>query len=78
MTLQGEKRQNTQAAMNPPLPRQVMEELRQIWVQADGDTIGADLGRARALAASLPDAARTEGEDFVHALEKLGQWLRQG
>lgn len=64
--------------MNPPLQRRVIEELRQIWVEADADTIGGDLERARALAASLPNVARGEGEDFVHALERLGDWLRQG
>lgn len=78
MTLPGEQRRRVQAAVNPPLQRQVIEELRQIWVEADADTIGMDLERARALAASLPDGVRDEGEDFVHALERLGDWLRQG
>ncbi len=78
MTLPVERRRRTQAAMSPPLQSQVIEELRQIWVEADADTIGADLERARALAASLPDVDRGQGEDFVHALERLGDWFRQG
>ena len=58
--------------------RAVIEQMREIWVSADSDTITDDLKKARDLAASVPESARREAEDFVRAMERLGDWLRSG
>ena len=56
----------------------VIDQLRELWVSADSDTITDDLNKARELAASVPEAVRQEAEEFVRALERLGDWLRSG
>ena len=56
----------------------VIDRLREIWVMADSETIYADLDKARALAASVPESARKEADEFVRAMERLGDWLRSG
>ena len=58
--------------------RAVIDQLREIWVSADADTITDDLRKARDLAALVPESAREEAEGFVRALERLGDWLRSG
>ncbi len=54
----------------------MIEQLRELWVSADPDTINDDLQMARDLAASVPESVRTEAEEFVRAMERLGNWLR--
>ena len=58
--------------------RAVIDQLREIWVSADSDTITEDLRKARELAALVPESAREEAEEFVRAMERLGDWLRSG
>ncbi len=58
--------------------RAVIDQLREIWVSADSDTITDDLKKARELAALAPESAREEAEAFVRAMERLGDWLRSG
>ncbi len=58
--------------------RAVIEQMREIWVMADSDTITDDLRKARELAALVPESARKEAEEFVRAMERLGDWLRSG
>ena len=54
----------------------VIEQLRQLWVMADEDSIAGDLLRARALVAPLPPRVRSVADEFVVALERLERWLR--
>ena len=56
----------------------VIDRLREIWVSADAETINDDLAKARELAASVPESVRREAEEFVRAMERLGNWLRSG
>ena len=56
----------------------VIDKLREIWVLSDSDTIADDLEKARALAAAVPESARREADDFIRAMERLGDWLRSG
>jgi hypothetical protein len=56
----------------------VIDQLREIWVMADSDTIYSDIRKARALAAAVPESARKEAGAFVRAMERLGDWLRSG
>ncbi len=58
--------------------RAVIDQLREIWVSAEADTITDDLKKARDLAALVPESAREEAEEFVRAMERLGDWLRSG
>ena len=58
--------------------RAVIDQLREIWVSADADTITDDLRKARDLAALVPESGREEAEEFVRAMERLGDWLRSG
>lgn len=58
--------------------RAVINQLREIWVLSDSDTVSADIERARALAAAVPESAQKEADAFVRAMERLGDWLRSG
>jgi hypothetical protein len=54
----------------------VIEQLRQLWVMSNEETIGSDLRRARLLAGTVPKCEREAAEEFVVALERLERWLR--
>ena len=58
------------------LAENTIAELRQLWVTASGDSITADILRARSLAETVPLCRRSEANDFVVALERLEHWLR--
>lgn len=58
------------------LADKAIAELRQLWVTASGDSIAADIRRARSLAETVPACRRSEADDFVVALERLERWLR--
>ncbi len=56
----------------------MIDQLREIWVLSDADTIAEDLDKARTLASNVPESVRREADDFVRAMERLGDWLRSG
>ena len=65
--------------MKPPVVapgEEVLEQLRQLWVTANADSISRDILRARALAKTVPARCRADADDFVIALERLERWLR--
>lgn len=52
-----------------------IEQLRQLWITANEESIRRDLTRARGLAQAVPFHLRAEAEDFVVAMERLERWL---
>ena len=51
-------------------------ELRLIWVNATGDSVGRDIARARELVEQVPPERQADAMEFVVALERLARWLR--
>ncbi len=56
----------------------MIDQLREIWVLSNSETISEDVEKARDLAGSVPESARAEADQFVRAMERLGDWLRSG
>jgi hypothetical protein len=57
-------------------PDEIIEELRQLWVKASGDTVRLDMAYAQELADSLPADRVDEAREFIVAMLRLEQWLR--
>lgn len=54
----------------------VLEELRDLWVTSDGDTISDALERARNLVRAAPVYERDRAAQYLDALQRLERWLR--
>ena len=58
-----------------PPSEDVVLRLREIWLEATPDTIGADLRRAKEIAECAPPSEREKATRYLDAIRRLERWL---